>query len=373
MVPLCAALWIPAGRPERPALHLDHPLCMVYYNRPPSSNFAMMTPSTATDSEESRTPPGAQRAVMESVACGACDSTEGDVVRSTPDHLFPTGAVYHVVQCRQCGLCYSNPRPDTDSMGAFYPPAYTALRQRILKKSVKNPVALAIMKQARRRRIPPGGPGRVVDVGCGTGIYLDGMREAGWEVQGVEPDSDAARIAREQFDIPVVVGPAEEALRSLPDASFDAATLWHVLEHVFEPSDVLQEIRRVLKPEGALLIEVPNYGSLVSRIFGNCWFPLELPRHTFQFTRASLTSILDRNGFAVQQWRWIASPVTLHWSLRILWRRLRGHVRPLPLTMSPLKLVLLLPVCILLALFRTSGFIALTAVRKPDCPTDEAG
>ena len=149
----------------------------------------------------------------------------------------------------------------------------------------------------------PGGPsdcGRVLDVGCGRGHLLTAMARRGWECYGTEV---SAFRGDERLETP---GPGRitvwrGALEDLPleDACFDAVSIWHVLEHVNDPSSTLRTIARILKPGGVLALAVPNYSSVQRIVFGRHWFHLDCPRHLYHFRKHLLLEWLDEHGLRV--------------------------------------------------------------------------
>jgi SAM-dependent methyltransferase len=146
--------------------------------------------------------------------------------------------------------------------------------------------------------------GRLLDVGCATGVFLNGMRRTGkWEVFGVEPNASAADYARRRFGIEVHTGMLREA--GYPDEHFDVVSLWHVIEHVLEPVADLREVRRILKPNGLLVLTTPNLDSFDARLFGRFWAGLETPRHLFVFSLSTLTRLLSGLGFELVRKRCI--------------------------------------------------------------------
>ncbi|NJM05091.1 class I SAM-dependent methyltransferase [Candidatus Gracilibacteria bacterium] len=144
-------------------------------------------------------------------------------------------------------------------------------------------------------------PGRILDVGCATGIFLDGMRRLGWQVQGIEPTHSAAQYARTRFALDVFEGRLEDA--QLPSGSFDAITLWDVLEHVHEPRPILAELARLLRPGGLLVLSLPNPDSLEAAFFGPHWLGWDLPRHLNLFRPLQLRHHLAQHGMPVAKIR----------------------------------------------------------------------
>jgi SAM-dependent methyltransferase len=135
--------------------------------------------------------------------------------------------------------------------------------------------------------------GRVLDVGCGNGIWLLKQQALGWLVEGVEFSPLACQHARAAGLI-VHQGSLEEA--RLPTASFDVVRIWHTLEHVPDPSSILSEIARILKPNGQVLIGVPNAGGWLARAWRTYWFDLDVPRHLWHFRAQDLRVLATQAG-----------------------------------------------------------------------------
>lgn len=136
--------------------------------------------------------------------------------------------------------------------------------------------------------------GKLLDIGCGSGGLVERLNRLGWDSQGIDPDPQAVEIAR-SLNRPVSRAGVEE----LPQMAneLDAATLFHVIEHIHDPIKVLQDVHHLLKPGGRVVLVTPNARSLVSRIFGRHWRGLEPPRHLQVFTRRSLARALKEAGF----------------------------------------------------------------------------
>lgn len=238
-------------------------------------------------------------------ACGLCDgATLVPFRRGIPDRRHWLGGPRDLVRCAACGLVQTSPRPTEEELGQAYPPGYVSFcgngrRAGTLgRELVRLPYTL---RYGRVRDAEPG-RGRLLDVGCGTGGYLAEMAELGWEPWGVEPAEAAAREARRRLALPaerVVVAVAEEA--ELPAASFELVTLSHVLEHVRDPLGVLRRVHGWLVPGGRVRIWLPNVESLEARAFGRLWFGLDLPRHLWHFSPATIGLALERAGFRVRR------------------------------------------------------------------------
>ncbi|MBI4431310.1 MAG: class I SAM-dependent methyltransferase [Candidatus Omnitrophica bacterium] len=145
--------------------------------------------------------------------------------------------------------------------------------------------------------IPWRGKGRILDVGCGTGLELVALREKGWTVRGIELSEKAVSEARRVHGLDVLCGRLKDRL--FEPASFDVITFGNSLEHVHSPRLTLVEARRVLDPHGLLVIKVPNIDSWSAKIFDTRWFQLDVPRHLYHFTPKTMRELLRRTGFRV--------------------------------------------------------------------------
>jgi len=147
-----------------------------------------------------------------------------------------------------------------------------------------------------RRRVPPGA---VLDVGCGRGLMLEGLRELGYAACGVELNEAAAWHARNRLGLDVRTG----GFLDYPDQEgiFEAVVFWHTLEHFPDPDAAVARARRLLKPGGLLAVALPNSESLQARFFGRSWFHLDVPRHYTHFGTRALEALLARHSFRVVQ------------------------------------------------------------------------
>lgn len=240
--------------------------------------------------------------------------------------------------CKGCGCVYLSPRPKRDAILAVYPPGEylppepdtggearsggrPARLRRLLKAMVRVPYRLRF--GSPNTTLKPFGNGRLLEVGCGNGEYLAAMRALGWEVYGCDIDSTKVEYVRDALDVQhVFLGSVEDL--GLPGAHFDAIAMWHVIEHLHDPLGALQEIRRLLRAGGRLVIGTPNFASFESRLFGKWWKGLDVPRHLVMFSITSLCRLLEACGFSVRRVRpsfWLASVPE---SLVFLWKDLTG-------------------------------------------------
>ena len=142
--------------------------------------------------------------------------------------------------------------------------------------------------------------GKLLDIGCATGIFLKSMQNIGWVTAGVETNAHAAEIARAEHGLDVRHGELRNNM--FPPDYFDVVTMWDVLEHVSEPRITLGLIAESLVPGGWLLLRIPNPQGLEKRIFGNNWSGWDVPRHLTLFSEATLNTVLIETGFE-PRWR----------------------------------------------------------------------
>jgi 2-polyprenyl-3-methyl-5-hydroxy-6-metoxy-1,4-benzoquinol methylase len=225
------------------------------------------------------------------------------------DVLFEaTPRTFHLSRCAACDSLFLDPPPEPAEIATFYPATYwwksssTTLKrfERLYRRAVLRDHLTFIVKAAAHIQPRPR-PFRLLDVGCGSGTLLGLLKTRGFDVLGLDYSSEAAAIAGTEHNVTVVVGSLEDA--HFEDDSFDIVTLFHVMEHVTNPRQVLAEVERILKPSGRLVIQVPNIGSWQYRLFGATWYGLDIPRHVIDYSATSMQQLLNRAGFRVHRVR----------------------------------------------------------------------
>lgn len=207
-------------------------------------------------------------------------------------------AGFDFVKCRRCGLLHVNPQLTSEVQDSIYKRSKTADHWIKLQKKTKEQTWNAEKKYLpgleRLKLLRPEG-GRLLDVGCSIGQFLSLARDQGWEVEGVELNADAARLARSEYGLTVHNRKLEEV--GFPEDSFDVVTLWGVLEHLTDPNGMLQSIRKVLKKGGLALFFVPNGHSLIIRLSRERNSTVSGRAHLWYFTPLTMDKILSKNGY----------------------------------------------------------------------------
>lgn len=150
--------------------------------------------------------------------------------------------------------------------------------------------------------------GTLLDIGAGTGHFLDLAQKNNWSVTGIEPNDGAKQTAAKK-GIPFI-----ENIQNLPSESYDVITMWHVLEHVFDLDEQINELKRVLKPNGVLLIAVPNFRSFDAKYYKQFWAAFDVPRHLWHFSKKSIKVLFQEKEMKVVEiipMKWDAFYVSL--------------------------------------------------------------
>jgi SAM-dependent methyltransferase len=241
------------------------------------------------------------------VDCPLCGGEHWANFIEARDPLDDAGAtLFNVVRCNQCELCFTNPRPTPETIGTFYPHQYrphhkVGKAKRVSRWRRWSPLRLG--KDQERTAISWHGQGRLLDFGCGSGSFLQRMGRQGWQVTGMDSSALAVERLRAELGIDGVVGSLPHP--ELAGRRFDVITMWHSLEHVHQPLEVLRAAHELLEPGGQLIVGVPNIASLPFRWFRGDWFGLDLPRHLTHFTPVTLQRMLERAGFRAGPMRMI--------------------------------------------------------------------
>ncbi len=236
--------------------------------------------------------------------CPICDGHEFHHHLTCQDYTV-SGEYFDIVECETCEFRFTNPRPSPDEIGQYYESDdYTPHQDtgQGLIDTLYRWVRLYTLRSKHRliASLVSTPPGRLLDFGCGTGEFLDLCQSNGWEARGLEPDSGAQEVAATKYGL-TVEDPAD--IQEFPSDHFDVITLWHVLEHVPQLSDTIEELKRTLAPTGTLVVAVPNCASLDAQYYGEHWAAYDVPRHLYHFRPPDVRRLFDPFGMTVTDTR----------------------------------------------------------------------
>ena len=201
-----------------------------------------------------------------------------------------TQDAFQIIQCAHCDLKYTDPAPSKEAIGPYYNfPAYishTDDKTGLINKlyhSVRNHTL--DQKTNWVQSLFTGYKGHLLEVGAGTGAFAHAMTKKGWAVTALEPDAASRERALATYQIKIA--PIEE-LFTLTENKFDVITLWHVLEHVHDLNEYLSTFNKILRPNGRLIIAVPNYTSFDAQFYKKYWAAYDVPRHLYHFSPTSM-------------------------------------------------------------------------------------
>lgn len=258
---------------------------------------------------------------------------------------------YELLRCAGCGTAVTAARPPAD---AYESGVYSAREPRL--GGVIARLQAAVLRQPGRilRRYVNAG-GSVLDAGAGRGRLVGQLRAEGFDAHGIDPSARSIELAR-AAGAPV----ARAELEHHEAHDLDAVVLWHVLEHLDDPAAALSRAHGWLRPDGVILVGVPNLSSLQRRLAGAAWFHFDAPRHRVHFTRTGLCSLLERSGFEVVEehhwvWQhnlhgmWFALMTRLGMSPGFPFHLAKRNVRPRASDLALMAIgVVLLPLALLL-------------------------
>ncbi|WP_128545374.1 class I SAM-dependent methyltransferase [Larkinella soli] len=204
---------------------------------------------------------------------------------------------FTIQACQKCGFKVTSPRPAPQEIGQYYQSeqyiSHSDTREGLVSRlyhSVRN-ITVRQKVSLIGKLVPT--PGRLLDIGCGSGYFLQEAAREGWSIHGVEPDQSARRQAEERTKMPIV--PSIDQLELIQPV--DVITMWHVLEHVHSLSETLEWMRAHTVQKGYAVIAVPNHLSWDAEQYRQYWAAYDVPRHLYHFTPAHMESLLQRYGY----------------------------------------------------------------------------
>jgi SAM-dependent methyltransferase len=234
--------------------------------------------------------------------CPVCDGNTFIPFLNCQDHSI-SREMFTLIKCKDCQLLITSPRPANNQLEKYYTsPAYTSHIS--TAKNVIDKIYLTVRnftlkwKISLIKKYSPGSPEKsLLDFGCGTGEFLRAAKSNGWQTTtGIEP----SLVAREQSD-PTIRPDIHASLKDIANDNkrFHVITLWHVLEHVEDLNSTLQDLKKLLAPDGTIFIAVPNHTSWDGNHHKQNWAGFDVPRHFWHFSMTNMTRLLEKHALAV--------------------------------------------------------------------------
>ncbi|NIJ56165.1 class I SAM-dependent methyltransferase [Dyadobacter arcticus] len=233
--------------------------------------------------------------------CPVCDKSSFNNYLNVEDHTV-SHKEFTIQQCNSCYFLFTNPRPSEDNIGPYYESqnyishhdessdliskAYNFVRNYTIGQKVD-----LINKLANKK-------GSLLDIGCGTGNFVNAAKENGWQVSATEPDSEARKIASKKLGLNI-----EDSINvdALTEKNFDVITLWHVLEHVHRLNETIGWLVNHMNEEGTLIVAVPNPESFDALKYERFWAAYDVPRHLYHFTKATMKQLLHKHNLVIDE------------------------------------------------------------------------
>lgn len=230
------------------------------------------------------------------ILCNLCGGDEHQFMFKGFDRLHGFDGEFDYVKCDGCGLVFMNPQIAESELGRYYPDSYAP--HNIKEKKSLNKIVKNNIRKKYLNKINAGT--RVLDVGCGNGSFLAGLKSLrGCEVFGLDVSANAVEKARSHYKLDVFEGTIDKA--PFESEYFDVLTAWAFIEHVTDPVGVIGCMYKLLKPGGIVVLKAPNIESFWARIFKDKWYHLDCPRHLFLYSPKTLGAMLEKAGFKVQK------------------------------------------------------------------------
>lgn len=242
--------------------------------------------------------------------CPVCENPSAALRCHLTDRVFRTTSErVPLYECHGCGLLFLDPGRLEKSLAEYYPPGYwwdEGGRTAVLEGAYRKWMVARDHLRFVSSSVPSPAGTRLLDIGCGSGLFVRLAAAAGFDAFGLETSHEAVAAARRMGVSGVIEGTEESLIES--GETYDLITLFHTLEHIPEPFRYLRRIQKLLKKPGLLVVQVPNRASFQARLFGWRWYGLDCPRHVCNYSTYAVLYLLGRCGFRIRRVR--------HFSLR---------------------------------------------------------
>ncbi len=234
--------------------------------------------------------------------CPICKSENIAAVLSAKDNTV-SQQNFVIMHCSNCTARFTQNVPEQENIGTFYASenyiSHSDTQEGFINKLYHaiRKITLASKKNLVQKETTLT-TGKILDVGCGTGAFLHTMKNAGWDVTGLEPDEAAREKAKSLYNIEPQPSPD---LFNFSENKFDAVTMWHVLEHVHQLQQYILQLKKIIAANGKIFIAVPNYTSYDAQLYKETWAAYDVPRHLYHFSPQSMQQLIQQHGLKIKQ------------------------------------------------------------------------
>lgn len=234
--------------------------------------------------------------------CPVCSSSNSTELLTCKDYVS-TNELFNIVQCKSCSLQFTNPRPSEIEIGKYYQSDKYISHSGSEKKNlglmykVYDIVRNFSIKNKLKRIKKFNNQGRLLDLGCGMGYFINGVKnDKTFQFDAADISVEAIKYVKDTFAIDVM---NESNLNTIPSNTYDVITQWHVLEHVHRLEERMQFLKRILKENGTMFIAVPINNSFDSKHYKKFWDGYDVPRHLLHFNRKSFAELINKHKFKI--------------------------------------------------------------------------
>lgn len=234
--------------------------------------------------------------------CPVCASSEIEQIFSAIDNTV-SGKQFYIVECKICQLQFTQDAPGELAIADYYKSSnyisHTNSNKGFVNKLYQWVRNITIgNKKYLIKKITKQKKGVLLDMGCGTGFFAASMKNSGWDVTGIEPDSETRKLALSLNKIELF---STDIFYELPEKRFDVITLWHVLEHVHSLKSTIVQLHKLLKENGKLIIAVPNRNCYDAEFYQAHWAAYDVPRHLYHFNFQSMKAMMEKENFKLKE------------------------------------------------------------------------
>jgi len=205
--------------------------------------------------------------------------------------------MFTISRCKHCGFVFTNPRPTLKEITPYYDSDAYISHSKTSAGLINRLFHLSRIYTLsyKKRIVSTYSTGRsILDYGCGTGDFLGAMQKSKWNCSGIEPNTTARTEAEQNYNFKIF---EESALSDFSPGSFNAITLWHVMEHIYPLKERIRKFHEILDEKGTLFVAVPNMRSFDAKYYQKYWAALDVPRHIYHFTPDTIKQLMNTFGF----------------------------------------------------------------------------